>query len=287
MKNVCSIIVAYKPNVTELSKLVEQLSINTYVIVAWNEADGMSVDFPNAFNIHFQKNIGLAAAQNKALGQVRALKSQRIFLFDQDSVVTDNYIRGMLSFLDAHQSGSVVSVSPAIIDKDTLQYHLPIIENIFGFPVKGDAKRYSEIFIGINSGLLIDLEVASSNMYFDEKLFIDHVDTEWFLRTRKAGLHHLYNPAETIYHTIGESSFNIGDTIYPIHNSDRKIIQYRNLLYIILNINVSLSWKIKEIFLLIPKVAIFGLKTGQFKSSFLNLYRAIWLVINDNMGKLK
>lgn len=122
-------------------------------------------------------NSGIGAALNAGIR--RALQSECIryvLTVDQDSTLPPNYVQSLLAGESAARANGV---SPGLIGP----------ARIHGNPVKS-AGVHNGVVLGkepIQSGLMVTREAFNDLGPFREELFIDLVDTEFYLRAHDAG----------------------------------------------------------------------------------------------------
>ena len=162
-------------HVAELAQQAERV-----VLVDDNPADGgtwaASVSgMPNVRVVRHDENRGIAAALNTGVAAALEQPSTRFVLtLDQDSTLPAGYVDAFLAEHAAitDRGGPVGILCPECMD---------------GRPV---ATRWhsSEPYDPMQSGMFIPTETLRHVGAFDESLFIDAVDSEYTLRTRRAGL---------------------------------------------------------------------------------------------------
>ena len=150
-------------------------------------------------------NIGLGGAYNLAAMRARQNGATHLLLLDQDSVPTPGMVAALLGAYD--QSGPIAAVGPLWRDNRTGK------DGFFVRHTRCGAGRYSpqageivRVDFLISSGSLISLDALADIGPFDEKLFIEHVDTDWTLRAL-AKDYRLYGVADArLDHAFGEAA---------------------------------------------------------------------------------
>lgn len=131
------------------------------------------------------ENLGLAVALNRGFAHLRSLGHTAALAFDQDSTPAPGHAAALLAQPDAAVIGSNWHDEnrPAAPSRH-LRRH-PAIPLLFTrVPATADLP---EVTCVITSGTLFDLEVWHRLGGFDERLFLDLVDTDYCLRARAAG----------------------------------------------------------------------------------------------------
>ncbi len=135
---------------------------------------------PNATIIQLNKNIGIGAALNLALGYADLNDFQWLLTLDQDSHVRYNHVNKMMS-VDSNKENtlSIAQLTPLHKLNDG-----SIISH-------ASNKRSNKVFCivkeSMTSGSLVNVGIALSVGGFDEALFIDYVDIDFCFRLRKFG----------------------------------------------------------------------------------------------------
>ena len=148
-----------------------------------------------ALVVRHATNRGIGAALNTGLEAVRerlGADATAVLTLDQDSAVPDGYVRALLAAgRDATAAGVAVGmVGPA---------HAEGIRHGAG-RVEGTVVHGGE---PIQSGLLVPVATFDAIGRFDESLFIDGVDTEFYLRARAHGLAVVVARGTTLAHRLG------------------------------------------------------------------------------------
>lgn len=157
------------------------------VIVAQLEHMGVTV-------VRRASNSGIASALNAGIRAAVAHSSNPRFIMtmDQDSHLEPGYTTKLLSaYADANaHSIPVAMVAPGIIS---------------GLPTRRRGHVQGIVLGGepIQSGLLIPVEVLDKLGPFMDELFIDGVDTEYYLRARNAGMECILAPDARLGHALG------------------------------------------------------------------------------------
>lgn len=167
---------------TETKKLLDKLSSYSKVHIIYN-----------------RENLGIAAALNIGVRHAKAAGHQWVATFDQDSKVTPGMIKTMLQAYDTYpQKEKVASLSPRYQNQSTGQT-VSSTSKCSG----GDALLYEEALVVMTSGNLLKLSVFDEVGYFNESLFIDHVDSEFCLRCAAQGYKILEARAAILLHSTG------------------------------------------------------------------------------------
>ncbi|WP_315913024.1 glycosyltransferase [Arthrobacter sp. lap29] len=144
--------------------------------------------------LRLERNLGIATALNAGIRAARQHPHAPSFILtmDQDSMLEPDYTGKLLSAHDAATSAgiAVAMVAPA---------------SIAGLPTRRRGVLKGVILGGepIQSGLLVPCQVLDTLGLLMDELFIDGVDTEFYLRARKAGMESVLAPDALLGHALG------------------------------------------------------------------------------------
>ncbi|MGO1078391.1 glycosyltransferase family 2 protein [Inquilinus sp. CA228] len=147
---------------------------------------------------------GIAGAHNRGLASQFERGADAVALIDQDSVMPADYFPVMREICATLASQPFI-VGPRIFE-EAIQEYVPVLET------NGIAVRQLDIHEDdgmqrcatlISSGCVISRAAFAKIGSFDEKLFIDCVDTEYCFRARACGVPVYVTPALTLSHRIG------------------------------------------------------------------------------------
>ncbi len=231
-----SIITCFKPDPDCLISLCKNLlNQNSRILLIDNSHAPIRLDDLNlrhnlVSHIKLKKNMGIAYAQNIGIKEAVKNKSEFITFFDQDSVIEDNFIKNILQDIESKTDGIITPFAVDIVNNDPL----PSIKlNKLGLPYVFKSHQLQDIFsidIAISSGTTISSQIIDKVGFFNEALFIDHVDTEWCLRCRHMGLQIFQTPKAVMKHNIGNNRKKFGPITIQIHPPERCYYQMRNSL---------------------------------------------------------
>lgn len=198
--SVAVIITAFEPP-ADLADAVEQYlrQADLVVVVDDGSPSGASAVLKRcaaagASVLRQETNSGIAAALNAGIALARQKRPALDFIMtvDQDSRIADNYLDDLVrTFRAAEASGLRVGmVSP----KQVSGLASAQTGTHKGFLLGGEP---------IQSGLLIPVPVFDQVGRFLEEFFIDGVDSEFYLRCRRAGLRNVLSPEAFLEHSLG------------------------------------------------------------------------------------
>lgn len=151
---------------------------------------GLGLSDPRIDLLELPQNVGIAAALNRGIERARELGATHIVTLDQDSALPEGYVSEAVAMLDRL---SADGHSPAAV--------VPAHFGEFGAAATGSPDHPHD---PIQSGEVIPVSIFDAIGGFDERLFIDAVDTEFTLRARAAGHEFWILPGSRLDHSLGE-----------------------------------------------------------------------------------
>lgn len=144
--------------------------------------------------LRLEKNLGIASALNRgvALARSRNEALEYILTMDQDSLVQPGFVQGLE---EAAAAADTAGVSAGMVAPG----------KVSGLPSR-IIKTFKGVVIGdepVQSGLLIRTNCIDAVGPFNENLFIDGVDSEFYLRAKAQGLHCIVAPDCSLVHSLG------------------------------------------------------------------------------------
>lgn len=144
--------------------------------------------------VQLNENSGIAAALNAGISEALAARPKPDFILtmDQDSQLSPGYVQALL---DAAASARVSGVRAGLVAPGSVR----------GLPVRRGPMLHGIQLGGepIQSGLLIPVPVIERIGPFRDSLFIDGVDSEYFLRCRSLGLSTVLAAGASLDHALG------------------------------------------------------------------------------------
>lgn len=286
--NVSSITITYNPDIAILKNQILSLSEQVEKVIVVDNSSNNIADIERLVNgfevvelIRLPTNLGIAAAQNEGIILAKKYNQEYVVLFDHDSDVPENFIRGLLEAkIELAKSGcNVGAIGPIYSNADTGEVY-PVAKfksssKYTGFSLQriylNDVNECSEVYLLIASGCLISMKVLEDVGLMDEELFIDNVDLEWCYRARSKGYQTFATSKAHLQHRIGEGSRKVLGRKLSIHSNIRKYYNIRNNLYLLKYDYVPLGAKIRCC-LYIPLSAVIGLFDTNDKREYLKLH---------------
>lgn len=182
--------------------------------------------------VEHDTNRGIGAALNTGVAWLRSRPGEpvtHVLTLDQDSGVPPGYVNALAATADraTDQGVPVGMVAPDSVG--TIIRLWP-----------RSAERSSDdggVVVGgepIQSGLWVPMTVLTAVDGFDESLFIDGVDTDFFLRAADHGLRCIISPGTRLEHRLGTAITTAGRELPLVVAADfRYFYQWRNLVLLV------------------------------------------------------
>lgn len=227
--NIMAIVVSFnspnklEKNITQLLKYVGDVCIVDNGSVndeTHKYLDSISThDRVTVLKLKANKGIGEALNQGVYLSQEKG--AQWVLTMDQDSFLDSSMIENYCNVVNSYNE-DLFCLSPQIcLDRCTPK----------------NTKGIYEVDCAITSGNLVNLDVFNTIGYYDNELFIDHVDFDFSLRVRKAGFKIIRVEDAILYHELGDMEDchipRYINKFYIKHSPLRRYYMFRNLLYLI------------------------------------------------------
>lgn len=193
-KGVSAVVTSFNPGqdlVTVCGSVVDQ--VGRLIVVD----DGSTADVEQVFAdcralgaeiVRHPTNLGIAAALNSGLAAAEG--STHILTLDQDSRVPDGYVEALLEAAVADPDLRVAMVGPGSAS------------GVRTYAPSSAGARVLDLE-PIQSGLLLVGAAVDALGPFEQDLFIDGVDTEYWLRARQAGWVAVVAPGAALEHQLG------------------------------------------------------------------------------------
>jgi rhamnosyltransferase len=211
--------------------VVDNHSGNQQVLSELAAAHGFDV-------VRLTSNVGVAAAQNVGIERVRQVGGDYVVLFDQDSLPASGFIAQLAFTFSTRTGARVAGIGPQhSLDDDSIAAPFARFR-WFGFEkisCPEGAHDVHEVDSLISSGAFIPMATIDVVGQMWEELFIDKVDSDWFLRARHLGYQAFGCCGATMSHTIGTRSLRVwfgGWRTTSVHAPERYFYIYRNSLWL-------------------------------------------------------
>ena len=256
-KRVLAITVCYQPECDLILKSVTALmQQGCDVLLVDNGSNNLATIRQTANDLGCQlialnENLGLGAAHNIGIKHAQVQSYDFVLIMDQDSLPLDGMVSKLVAAhllktsdnTSGNSSGkSKLSATGATYlnaDNGNESFFIRFGKFKFSrhYTQEKDQDQCIEADFLISSGSLISLSAIDAIGFMDESLFIDHVDTEWFLRAKHKGFKAFGVANALMQHGLGEQTHELSlggrKRNVPQHKPFRYYYIFRNsvLLY--------------------------------------------------------
>lgn len=184
-----------------------------------------------------KQNLGIAAAQNLALDFVFCHYSNqdKVIFFDQDSEIPPHLPASLArAFERLSVHTPIAAIGPSFTDE-----HKGFVYPQVNWSKRGAFQRFmpdltqdhQPVCSLISSGMLTTIDVLKDIGGYDERLFIDYVDTDWCLKAQSKGYTLYVIPSIQMQHAIGAKSIRVFGRYLSVHSPTRRYYMLRNSLF--------------------------------------------------------
>jgi rhamnosyltransferase len=232
--NVCAIIVTYHPQLDQLEQSLASLRPQVDALLLVDNASPelllqglrrLAREYVCLLHEN-SSNLGIATALNQGVEKARELGARFVVLFDQDSMVSCDFVAEELATHSRNATERKIGVvSPQIINRVT---------GVRSAAIRGGD---GEPLLAQTSGSLMPVTVFDEAGPFRDDLFIDYVDYEYCLRMRLKGWHIAFAENASLNHLPGKNSVvsRFGRTKYIADASPtRHYYEVRNCIWIVI-----------------------------------------------------
>ncbi|MCD9557548.1 glycosyltransferase family 2 protein [Photobacterium carnosum] len=283
MEKIYSIIVTFNPELSIFKKLIQSLSKQKcYIYVIDNNSFNLQnikevVDnYGEVFE--FLSNEGIAKAQNYGIRKALSDNAEFLLLLDQDSNIDDKFLSSMLNKYQMMNRKNDTVIGPLFYDSRYGFEYPQIVFNQYGLRTKilASKNKVNEVSLLISSGMFMHKDVFINIGEFDEKLFIDYVDSEWCFRARNGGVKFYVYSDIVMYHEIGSDNIKLFKWRIPVHNPARRYYRIRNALYLFKYPHINKIISLREtIFSICHQLILIFIYKDKMKNTKV-LFSAVW-----------
>jgi rhamnosyltransferase len=271
MKGVCAVFVTYNPDISTFKKAVKSIigQVDKIYVI-----DNCSMDTVRDFiftidgieKIFLENNMGVASGFNKGIELAKKDNYRFLLLLDQDSVAPKNMVYCYMEAFEylSKQFKAIAAIGPRYENIRTKRKSKFVkfgwFRNIYNSG--SDSQTIVPTDCLISSGSFFPLGVFSDIGKFDEKLFIDHVDTEWCQRALYHG-YRIFGLWDVVMeHSLGEWTLNLWFLRWhsqPMHQPFRLYYIARNSILLYKMSHVPLKWISGDIVRLLRLLILYAL----------------------------
>ena len=285
---IASITITYRPDISALRQQFE--SLRGQVDGMWVIDNGSSEptlellrNLCREFKAELQTlgyNSGIAHAQNVGIAAARNKDAAHILLMDQDSEATTDMVPTLARALEA--APNAAAAGPSSIDQRTGKRSFFVLDNGL-WPLQwapADAASHPPLPVGflIASGTLMRCAALMDATPMRADWFIDHVDSEWCLRTRAQGWTLLGVPSAVLRHRLGDKVSRIWFLRWrqvAHHSALRDYYMFRNSVLLARQTYVPMRWKLFFLSRLVQFAGFFLVFVGQRRNRFAMMARGL------------
>lgn len=282
------VVVTYNPDVGVLHRQFVRLAAEGISVVvvdncSRNHNDVSAMVLKHAFGlISLAQNEGVAAAHNHGIEYIRSKGGKFLIFLDQDSTPEAGAFATLVNAYFSHCATAKVGAIGS-------SYTLPAGNQGSSFVRFGwfhfnkiycqhDSLATHEVDFLISSGTLIPLAVIDEVGLMRKNLFIDHVDTDWFLRARSYEYQFYGCCASRMSHALGERTVRVWlgrwRTV-PVHKGFRYFFTFRNSLWLYKQSYAPTKWISADIMRLIYIFIFSGVLAAERKENIKWMWKGI------------
>ncbi len=264
----------YNPDLDVLGQLLKTLTdqINSVVIVdnASTRQDDIARLGTDIRYYLLPSNLGLGKAHNLGIEYARSIGSTHVLLLDQDSYPDKHMLSELSKSAQQLEDNQVKYCGLGCryrLHADPSQASNFVRVSWFRFSrIDCDQQPYVRADFLISSGTLIPVAAIEEVGLMDESLFIDHIDTEWFLRAKSQGYHAFGCCHAFMSHALGEKTARIWflrSRLVPYHQPFRYYYIFRNSVLLYKRRYMSKKWMLADWVRLLQNLIFFGVLSSQ------------------------
>ena len=269
---ITALVTLYKPDSSVRNNIESLLKQVTNVILLDNtELIDNSELFNNLNNCTYilnEKNLGLSSAFNKVLCNDSNIKqSDYIIFFDQDSCVTDNFIKKLINDYNKISEINKIGCLGAV-------YYDSVKKEYGGFSrIKNEiCDNCYEVPELITSALITKYSTLEAVGFWNENIFLDYADYDLCWRLNKAGYHIFITKNAILNHSLGTGTIKIRILWKQLNVSYspplREYYQTREAIKLLFKFYVPIRWKKNFLFNLFIRIFIFCFKLENGKERY-------------------
>lgn len=290
---VIAVVVTFEPDIPALQRVLTALSAQVAAVVVVDNGSAGGLDTAGLGADHWlllDRNLGIAAAQNRGIDWARSRGAEFVLLSDQDSEPAPDMVARLVSA--AHELAAagapLALVAPAYLDARQA-VNIPFMHLTQGRPRWfdcDDGADRPEITTAIASGALIPMTALDAVGLMREALFIDLVDVEWCFRARAQGLRAFGVCSARLGHRLGERPARVLGRTLATHSPLRNYYFYRNALWLFRQDYVPAAWKRVIAGQMLKRYLVFSLLVRPQLAYFRMMTLGIWHGLRGRGGPL-
>ena len=251
-------------------------------------------EFPKTHWFSLGENRGLGYAHNLGIGKALEGGAGSVLILDQDTLPEADMVSVLAETLVSSSApdSRVAAVGARYVGAQNSHPSFFVQFRRFRFKkcfcAEGAHRQVIPADVLISSGALFSASALREIGSMDEGLFIDHVDTEWFLRAYHQGWRSYGVCDAVMRHSLGERTIRVwlGRWRYlPIHKPFRYYYIYRNSVLLYRRSYPTIRWKQTDILRLLMMFVIFAVFAGDRVENLKMMCRGIADGLNGVTGQ--
>ena len=273
-QQVCAIVVTHNPDLAGVAALLERIILQVGgVIITDNgscadlreQLEAVARKHEGVEVVALDSNRGLASGQNIGIRAALERSFRFVLVLDQDSLPAPDMVHRLVAaFGELSAQGSrLAAVGPRYLQRHSgagsyfVQFGLLGFRRIYCSDAAG---RVRADFL-ISSGCLLSSDALRDVGLMMEDLFIDHVDTEWFLRAASRNWT-MYGVCDAMMeHALGDAAIRVWFGRWrhvAKHSPLRHYYAFRNSAYLYTHSAYPWRWKLADAGRLTGLLLVFG-----------------------------
>lgn len=297
--DVRAVVLTYQPEMAALEALVERIVPQVAGTLIVDNGSGAEVQaalakaiarFPTVRAIYLEANLGVAAGHNRGIEAALEQGCAFVLILDQDSLPAPDMVAELAKgYGRAAETAKVAAVGPRYVQQ---LMHEPFYFVQLGrvglknLPCAGGELIRSDFLI--SSGCLLATAALREVGLMREELFIDHVDTDWFMRARQRGWTAYGVCSASMEHKLGERVLRLwlgGWREIALHSPLRHYYQFRNSVFLFFRSSYPWRWKAAEARRKLGMLAVFGLLLPDRAAHVKMMLCGIWDGLRGRLGR--
>lgn len=194
---------------------------------------------PESFEVIYSSNGGVSAGLNIGIRRAIEIGADYVVLFDQDSLADEGLVESLMASSERFGKGAIIA--PNVLD---INSGIPIHKSFF------ERGRYAgENHVEVNrtqiAGMLIPVSVFNKVGMFDERYFLNFVDTEWCLRAVNFGFKIYINLKSSLFHDFGAGERRVFFLSFRFGKPFRDYYSARDSLFLMCENHLSKRLKLR------------------------------------------
>lgn len=271
--DVRAVVLTHQPDMAALEVLVERIVPQVAGTVIVDNGSGaeeraalakLVARYSSIRAIYLEANLGVAAGHNCGIQAALEQGCAFVLILDQDSLPAPDMVAELANgYRRAAEKAHVAAVGPRYVQQLTSGRSSFVQFGCLGLRMLPCTDReLIRTDLLISSGCLIAAAALREVGLMREELFIDHVDTDWFLRARQRGWTAYGACSAAMEHKLGERTLRVwlgGWRVITLHSPLRHYYQFRNGAYLCLHTGTPLRWKAAELKRQLGMLVVLGL----------------------------